>query len=176
MRACLAILATMILSGCTVPSPRQPPSPTFAPVWFSTTPQAKTQGYTINGVSVGGAWTQVEKNLDKAYTVERDDWRYQVKDPRSSASVWITVDDEGKVVEVWTNSEGCLEKDGRPLLRTHEPEEFTLQALGLPAGTKAPWLVHDGLTTVRVDGGPAVYSISLLDEAYRQSTLTKPSP
>ena len=169
-------LSILLFSSCTAPSPRTPPSPTFQPVWFSTQAPVQEKGYTLNGIAVGGTWTQLRGNLDKAYEVEKVDWRYQVRDPKSQAAVTITVDETDKVVTVWSNSSGSLEKTGRSVLRTLESEEAALKALGLPAGTKAPWLVHEGSMTVVVDGGPAVYSISLWDETFRQSSLTTRKP
>lgn len=62
------------------------------------------------------------------------------------------------------------------MLRTQEPETTALKALGLSPGSKTPWLLQAGMTTVMADGGPAVYSVSLWDESYRQSTLTRPKP
>lgn len=176
MKALLAVLLVALFSGCTASVPRKPPAPTFQPVWFSRNSPEQEKGYTLNGVPVGGSWTELQERLDKVYEVEKVDWRYQVSDPKSQAAVTITVDDSGKVVTVWSNSGGSLEKDGRPLLRTQESEDVALRALALPAGAKMPWLIHEGPMTVLVDGGPAVYSISLWDEAFRQSTLTEQKP
>ncbi len=106
--------------------------------------------------------------------MEKVDWRYEVRDPHTHTKVVVTVDEAGKIVTLWSNSEGSLEKDGRPLVRTHDPQDNALQVLGLPLGAKSPWMVHEGSATASVDGGPAVYSVSVWDEAFRKSTLNKP--
>lgn len=46
------------------------------------------KGYTLNGLSVGGTWTELQASVAEGFEVEKVDWRYQVSDPKSKAGFW----------------------------------------------------------------------------------------